>query len=118
MDIVGACPHKARFNTGNEQLMPPANATEVIERMANNLEVSARQQPTGRITRLRSSLELLKLVNPLDISTLVSLARLYMLQNMDTKSLELFLLTQEFRAPEQVQFVYTQLILFDFVVFF
>ncbi|CAG9827376.1 unnamed protein product [Diabrotica balteata] len=99
----GACPH-SRFS-GSRDLIPVATAVQVIERMANNLEVSARQHahPNGKITRLRSSLELLKLVNPRDISALVSLARLYMLHNMDTKSLETFLLSQEFEVPEQAQ---------------
>lgn len=73
-------------------------AVEVVERMANNLEVSARQhtQVNGRVTRLRSSLELLKLVSPQDISSLVSLARLYMLHSMDTHALEMFLLNGTF----------------------
>lgn len=64
--------------------------------MANNLEVSGRQHthPNGRITRLRSSLELLQLVNPHDISARVSLARLYMLHNMDTKPMIALLLSQ------------------------
>lgn len=99
----GACPH-SRFS-GSRDLFPVATAVQVIERMANNLEVSARQHahPNGKITRLRSSLELLKLVNPRDISALVSLARLYMLHNMDTKPLENFLLSQEFEVPEQAQ---------------
>ncbi|CAH1155846.1 unnamed protein product [Phaedon cochleariae] len=99
----GACPH-SRFS-GTRDLFPVATALQVVERMANNLEVSARQHahPNGRITRLRSSLELLKLVNPKDISALVSLARLYMLHNMDTKPLEQFLLSQEFEVPEQAQ---------------
>ncbi|KAJ8920050.1 hypothetical protein NQ315_011703 [Exocentrus adspersus] len=99
----GACPH-SRFS-GSRDLFPVATAVQVVERMANNLEVSARQHahPNGRITRLRSSLELLKLVNPRDISALVSLARVYMLHNMDTKSLEHFLLSQEFEVPEQAQ---------------
>ncbi|KAG5871872.1 hypothetical protein JTB14_033878 [Gonioctena quinquepunctata] len=99
----GACPN-SRFS-GSKDLFPVATAVQVVERMANNLEVSARQhaQPNGRITRLRSSLELLKLVNPMDISALVSLARLYMLHNMDTKPLEHFLLSQQFEVPEQAQ---------------
>ncbi|CAG9854707.1 unnamed protein product [Phyllotreta striolata] len=99
----GACPH-SRFS-GSRDLFPVATAVQVIERMANNLEVSARQHnhPNCKITRLRSSLELLKLVNPRDISALVSLARLYMLHNMDTKPLENFLLSQEFEVPEQAQ---------------
>nr|CAI5841008.1 unnamed protein product [Callosobruchus analis] len=99
----GACPH-SHFS-GSRDLFPVATAVQVVERMANNLEVSARQHaaPNGRIARLRSSLELLKLVNPRDISALVSLARLYMLHNMDTKPLEHFLLSQEFEVPEQAQ---------------
>lgn len=64
--------------------------------MANNLEVSGRQHtlPNGRVTRLRSALELLQLVNPQDLSARVSLARLYMLHNMDTKPLIDLLLSQ------------------------
>lgn len=53
--------------------------------------------------RLRSSLELLKLVNSKDISTLISLARLYMFHNMDTRNLEKFIMMQQFEIPEQAQ---------------
>ncbi|XP_060528394.1 F-box only protein 21-like [Cylas formicarius] len=99
----GSCPH-SRFS-GTRNMFPMATAEQVIERIANDLEVLARQahHPNGRITRLRSSLEMLKLVNPKDISALVSLARLYMLHNMDTKPLEKFLLMQQFEVPEQAQ---------------
>ncbi|CAH0554702.1 unnamed protein product [Brassicogethes aeneus] len=99
----GACPHSRLSETN--QMFPVATAVQVVERMANNLEVSSRQHthPNGRITRVRSSLELLKVVNPQDLSALVSLARLYMLHNMDTKPLEHFLLSQEFHVPEQAQ---------------
>lgn len=63
--------------------------------MANNLEVSCRQHthPNGSITRLRSTLELLHLISPNDISAVVSLARIYMLHSIDTKPLENYLLT-------------------------
>lgn len=56
--------------------------------MASNLEeASCRQHtlPNRRVTRLRSSLELLQLVNPYDVSAKDNLARLYMHHNMDTK---------------------------------
>lgn len=95
------------YNGGNIIKKPISEFTElvaspvdVVERMANNLEVSARQhtQVNGRVTRLRSSLELLKLVSPQDISSLVSLARLYMLHSMDTRSLETFLLSEGFQV--------------------
>lgn len=67
-----------------------------MERIANNLEVSVRQHthPNTRVTRLRSSLELLQLVNPLDVTARISLARLYMLHNMDTKPLIALLKSQ------------------------
>ncbi|KAL3270063.1 hypothetical protein HHI36_009121 [Cryptolaemus montrouzieri] len=102
----GGCPHaRTRMSDRSQIEYPVATAVQVVERMANNLEVSARQhtQVNGRVTRLRSSLELLKLVSPQDISALVSLARLYMLHSMDTRSLESFLLNQEFQVPEQAQ---------------
>ncbi|XP_044753413.1 F-box only protein 21-like isoform X2 [Coccinella septempunctata] len=92
--------------TGNHDLNNlMTSPVEVVERMANNLEVSARQhtQVNGRVTRLRSSLELLKLVNPRDISSLVSLSRLYMLHSMDTRSLETFLLGEGFQGSQQAQ---------------
>lgn len=100
------------YNGGNIIRKPIAEFTElvaspveVVQRMANNLEVSARQhtQVNRRVTRLRSSLELIKLVSPQDISSLVSLARLYMLHSMDTRSLETFLLNHGFQVPEQAQ---------------
>lgn len=56
-----------------------------------------------QIFRLRSSLELLKLVSPKDMTALIALAKLYMLHNMDTTPLEQFLLSQEFEVPEQAQ---------------
>lgn len=54
--------------------------------MANNLEVAGRQraqQASGRRSRLRSTLELLNLVNPLDLTCVLHLARYYMLYDMD-----------------------------------
>lgn len=102
----GMCPHSK-----GSAWYATATAAEVVERMANNLEVSSRQHshPNGRITRVRSALELLKLVNPQDLSAIVSLARLYMLHNMDTKPLENFLLSQNFQVPEQAQRVVAML---------
>lgn len=57
--------------------------------MANNLEVSGRQHlhPNGRITRLRSTLELLRLISPTDMTCVLDLARIYMLYNMDVELL-------------------------------
>jgi hypothetical protein len=62
---------------------------QVIERMANSLEVASRQrtQMNGRGARLRSALELLHLVNPSDMSCILHLARFYMLYNMDLSDL-------------------------------
>jgi hypothetical protein len=62
---------------------------QVIERMANNLEVAGRQrtQMNGRGARLRSVLELLHLVNPSDMNCILHLARFYMLYNMDLSDL-------------------------------
>lgn len=62
---------------------------QVIERMANNLEVAGRQrtQMNGRGARLRSALELLNLVNPTDMNCILHLARFYMLYNMDLSDL-------------------------------
>lgn len=64
--------------------------------MANNLELSGRQyvHPNGRITRLRSVLELLRLINPSDLTCMLNLARLYMLYNMDVSDLRSSLITQ------------------------
>jgi hypothetical protein len=62
---------------------------QVIERMANNLEVAGRQrtQMSGRGARLRSALELLNLVKPTDMNYILHLARFYMLYNMDLSDL-------------------------------
>lgn len=86
-DIIrkGTCPYA--FRGIPSALLPAATTQQVVERMANNLEeASCRQHtlPNRRVTRLRSSLELLQLVNPFDISAKDSLARLYMHHNMDT----------------------------------
>lgn len=64
--------------------------------MANNLELSGRQHvhPNGRITRLRSVLELLRMINPSDLTCMLNLARLYMLYNMDVSELRLSLQNQ------------------------
>ncbi|PSN50252.1 F-box only protein 21 [Blattella germanica] len=67
----------------------PATPVQVIERMANNLEVAGRQrtQMNGRGARLRSALELLNLVNPSDLNCILHLARFYMLNSMDLSDL-------------------------------
>ncbi|KAK4876142.1 hypothetical protein RN001_012564 [Aquatica leii] len=99
----GVCPH-SRFSDGTSRL-GCATAREVVERMANNLEVSCRQHinPHGNITPLRSTLELCHLINPQELSTVVSLARVYMWHNIDTKRLENFLLTRGSGASHQEQ---------------
>lgn len=47
----GACPHSNFSSSRN--MFPVATAIQVVERMANNLEMSARQHshPNGRTTR-------------------------------------------------------------------
>ncbi|XP_046622269.1 F-box only protein 21-like isoform X2 [Neodiprion virginianus] len=77
------CPIQ-RYNIHNA-----ATAIEVIGRMANNLEVAGRQrtQLNNRAARLRSALELLHLVQPYDTSTILHLARFYMLHQMDLAGL-------------------------------
>nr|CAD7438553.1 unnamed protein product [Timema bartmani] len=84
-----SCP---RFSTGSQCPMqkkskPAATTLEVVERLANNLEVACRQRTLNRNARLRNALELIHLVNPRDIHCLLKLARLYMLSNMDIKDL-------------------------------
>uniref|UniRef100_A0A1B6E1X2 Hemimethylated DNA-binding domain-containing protein n=1 Tax=Clastoptera arizonana TaxID=38151 RepID=A0A1B6E1X2_9HEMI len=63
----------------------PATAIQVVERMANNLEVAGRQRShtNGRLARLRTVLELLQLINPCNLSCLLQLARLYILYNLN-----------------------------------
>lgn len=82
-------------------------------RMASNLELSGRQHvhPNGRITRLRSVLELLRMINPSDLTCMLNLARLYMLYNMDVSELRLSL-------QNQVIFLLLNIIIFiNFVIF-
>lgn len=64
--------------------------------MANNLELSGRhhEQPNGRITRLRSVLELSRVINPMDLTCILNLAKLYMLYNMDVSELSTYLANQ------------------------
>lgn len=66
-----------------------ATAVEVVQRMANNLEVAARQcrYLNGRASRLRSALELMHMVRPYDNATILDLARFYMLHQMDLAKL-------------------------------
>lgn len=57
--------------------------------MAINLELASRQRThmNGRGARLRSALELLHLVNPMDITCILHLSRYYMLYNMELDNL-------------------------------
>lgn len=105
-DIIrrGTCPYAFRGIPAT--LLPAATVQQVVERMANNLEeASCRQHtlPNRRVTRLRSSLELLQLVNPFDIAAKDSLARLYMHHNMDTTTYIESLMEQKNLAPEQIE---------------
>ncbi|KAG8330288.1 F-box protein 21 [Homalodisca vitripennis] len=63
---------------------------QVVERMANNLEIAGRQRTdmNGRSVRLRSALELILMVNPSNMYCLLQLARLYMQFNMDVSRLQ------------------------------
>ncbi|KAF5272115.1 hypothetical protein FQA39_LY01198 [Lamprigera yunnana] len=90
------------FNCGDTMLTVPSEqsavcptAKEVVERMANNLELSCRQHITnahGNVTHLRTVMELCYLINPHDISLIVGLSRIYMWNNIDTRRLENYLL--------------------------
>lgn len=75
---------------------PRATALEVVERMANNLEVALRDhaQTNGGVTLMKSVLEFLVLVTPQDLTTIVYLARLYMTYNMDTSRLEKLIMSR------------------------
>ncbi|XP_046680306.1 F-box only protein 21-like isoform X1 [Homalodisca vitripennis] len=68
----------------------PATPLQVVERMANNLEIAGRQRTdmNGRSVRLRSALELILMVNPSNMYCLLQLARLYMQFNMDVSRLQ------------------------------
>ncbi|XP_058797547.1 F-box only protein 21-like isoform X2 [Phymastichus coffea] len=81
---VSKCPIE-RYN-----IHRPATAIEVVERMANNLEVAGRQRThlNGRAARLRSALELLYMVRPHDTGVILHLARFYMLYQMDLTQLD------------------------------
>ncbi|KAI4462321.1 hypothetical protein MML48_5g00018399 [Holotrichia oblita] len=90
---------------------PRATALEVVERMANNLEVALRDhaQTNGGVTLMKSVLEFLVLVTPQDLTTIVYLARLYMTYNMDTSRLEKLIMSRQFPYPEQAQRVLNML---------
>lgn len=66
-----------------EMKMQAATFVQVVVRMVNNLEVGGRQRAQGREARLRSTLELLHLVNPSDMNCVFHLARFYMLHHMN-----------------------------------
>ncbi|XP_015606754.1 F-box only protein 21 [Cephus cinctus] len=80
---VAKCPIE-RYNVHSA-----ATTVEVVERMADNLEVAGRQrtQLNGRAARLRSALELLHMVRPHDTSTILHMARFYILHQMDLAEL-------------------------------
>ncbi|KAF7995108.1 hypothetical protein HCN44_004580 [Aphidius gifuensis] len=73
------------------------SAIEVVQRMANNLEIAGRQRThlNGRAARLRSALDLLYLVRPYDPNTILHLARFYILHQMDLAELVVILRNME-----------------------
>jgi F-box protein 21 len=97
----------------------PATPLQVVERLANNLEVAGRQrtQMNGRGARLRSALELLNLVNPTDMNCILHLARFYMLYNMDLSELMTTLVKLqddlETRARDQAQHIMQMLQVYE-----
>ncbi|KAJ8684303.1 hypothetical protein QAD02_020095 [Eretmocerus hayati] len=92
---VSRCPIE-RYNT-----LSASSVVEVVERLANNLEVASRQRTVlnGRATRLRSALELIHLVRPHDTGAILHLARFYMLHQMNLAKL-VDILTQIKKDPE------------------
>lgn len=82
---VSRCPIE-KYNVHEE-----ATAVEVVTRMANNLEIAARQHThingTHRTARLRSALELRYMIQPNDTNTVLQLGRIYMSQHMDLTEL-------------------------------
>ncbi|OAD60194.1 F-box only protein 21, partial [Eufriesea mexicana] len=66
-----------------------ATAIEVVTRMANNLEIAARQHihANGRTATLRSVLELQYMIQPNDANTILQLGRIYTLGYMDLTEL-------------------------------
>ncbi|XP_075221049.1 F-box only protein 21-like [Lycorma delicatula] len=73
------CPMSDVFKYG------PATIEEVVQRMAHNLEVANRQRTSmvGRNDRLKSVLELLHMLNPSELNSLLQLTRFYMYMNME-----------------------------------
>lgn len=103
--IRSSCPHARNSNNQKRTLYAPSTARHVTARMANNLELSGRhhEQPNGRITRLRSVLELSRVINPMDLTCILNLAKLYMLYNMDVSELSTYLANQEFDIGRKEQ---------------
>uniref|UniRef100_A0A1Y1KNL3 Protein SirB1 N-terminal domain-containing protein n=1 Tax=Photinus pyralis TaxID=7054 RepID=A0A1Y1KNL3_PHOPY len=101
----GVCPRSSFSNDGSQ--FDCATAKEVVERMANNLQVLYRQHTNrnGNVSTLRATLELCHLINPQDFATIVSLARVYMWHNIDTNWLEASLLRRGAGATEQEEHV-------------
>lgn len=100
----GGCPY-GRNIVEPRPKHPTATTEEVIIKLAYDLEHLARQSysPSGQVFLLRSALELVQLLNPKDISSLVNLGRLYMVHNFNTAPIENFVRSQEFVHPEQAR---------------
>lgn len=79
IDGISRCPIE-RYNTHEA-----ATVVEVVTRMANNLEIAARQHThiNGRNARLRSAVELRYMIQPNDENAILQLGRIYTLQQMD-----------------------------------
>ncbi|XP_049786940.1 F-box only protein 21-like isoform X1 [Schistocerca cancellata] len=96
-----------------------ATAQQVVERIANNLEVAGRQRTHSscRRMRMRSNLELLHLVSPSDLSCILHLARYYMLYNMDlgdlTETIEAVRDNMERRLRDQAEHIMQMLQVYE-----
>ncbi|GLH01677.1 F-box only protein 21 [Gryllus bimaculatus] len=98
------CPHYSPNSQCpmREIKLQPETFVKVVERLANNLEVAGRQRAQGREARLRSTLELMHLVNPADMNCVFHLARFYMLHHMNLGDLVAALKkTQDYLGPRE-----------------
>lgn len=94
----GGCPAQRgrRWHISNpDSFHNNVSKMNVLIALANTLEVSARHHSQGngigKITRLRSSMELLQLISPDNMQALLNLGRLYIHQGIDTSKLEKFI---------------------------
>ncbi|XP_018329451.1 F-box only protein 21 [Agrilus planipennis] len=96
------CPRAASSNRDTQ--LPAATLKQVMERMANNLEVNIRQNmyPNVYPVSLTTVLGLQQLTNPTNLTTAVELARHYMQHNLDSKPLIDKLLKIFQKSPENV----------------